>query len=75
MNLGVSSTVQGGKGDRERLVKDLDHMQKNGINNLRIMAASEGPDSEPFRMTPSLMPSPGYVLDLASSLVDIHNIT
>lgn len=24
-----------------------------------IMASSEGPDNEPFRMTPSLMPSPG----------------
>ncbi|KAJ3274749.1 hypothetical protein HDV01_002271 [Terramyces sp. JEL0728] len=56
MNLGA---VDSSWGDRQRLIQDLDHMKRFGINNLRIMAASEGPDTEPFRMKPSLMPSVG----------------
>lgn len=46
MNLGSN----GPGGDRTRLDRELDFLQKYGINNLRIMAASEGPNSEPFRM-------------------------
>ena len=68
MNLGSNGTG----GDRTRLDRELDFLQKYGINNLRIMAASEGPNSEPFRMvffrlfsfihfhkTPALLTSPG----------------
>ncbi len=44
---------------REQIMHDLDQFQKNGINVLRIMGASEGPDTEPWRMVPSLQPSPG----------------
>lgn len=41
-------------GNRERLVRELDHLQKLGINNLRIVAASEESDfalplSPPFQ--------------------------
>ena len=46
-------------GDRKRLLKELDHLQSLGLDNLRIMGASEGPDSEPFRMTPSMQTSKG----------------
>jgi mannan endo-1,4-beta-mannosidase len=55
MNLGVD----GPKGDRTRLVAELDRLQALGITNLRVMVASEGPNSEPYRMTPALMTSPG----------------
>jgi mannan endo-1,4-beta-mannosidase len=55
MNLGVD----GPSGNRLRLVEELDHLQQLGVTNLRIMASSEGPDTEPHRMVPSLMPSPG----------------
>ena len=55
MNLGMA----GDSGDRKRLIAELDHLQSIGINNLRIMASSEGPDSEPFRITPALMIEPG----------------
>lgn len=55
MNLGVD----GPGGDRARLVEELDHMQELGITNLRVMASSEGPDTEPYRITPALMVSPG----------------
>ena len=51
MNLGSD----GPKGDRQRLLRDLDDLKIKGVNNLRIMASSEGPDGEPFRSNPSLM--------------------
>jgi mannan endo-1,4-beta-mannosidase len=55
MNLGSS----GDGGNRERLIRELDRLQKLGITNLRIMALSEGPDTEPYRMVPSSQSSPG----------------
>ncbi|WP_152425003.1 glycoside hydrolase 5 family protein [Nafulsella turpanensis] len=55
--MNLASTARGG--DRERLKRELDHLQSIGIKNLRIMAATEGPDTEPNRMRPSLQPSPG----------------
>ncbi len=53
----LGSTGEGG--NRERLLKDLDLMQKLGINNLRILVGAEGPNDEPFRVTPALIQSPG----------------
>src|SRR5262245_15492393 len=55
MNLGA----EGATGDRARLGRELDRLQALGVTNLRVMAASEGPDTEPYRMVPSLMPQPG----------------
>jgi mannan endo-1,4-beta-mannosidase len=55
MNLGVD----GPSGDRARLVEELDRLQQLGVTNLRVMASSEGPDTEPYRMVPALMISPG----------------
>jgi mannan endo-1,4-beta-mannosidase len=55
MNLGVD----GSSGDRTRLLEELDQLQQLGVTNLRVMASSEGPDTEPYRMTPALMISPG----------------
>jgi mannan endo-1,4-beta-mannosidase len=46
-------------GDRQRLTAELDHLQRLGVTNLRVMAASEGPDSEPYRVVPALMIAPG----------------
>lgn len=45
--------------DRERLVRELDRMRSTGITNVRVMAASEGPDGQPWRMAPSLQTAPG----------------
>ncbi|KAG1054487.1 hypothetical protein G6F43_003512 [Rhizopus delemar] len=56
INLGA---VDSAGGNRTRLVKELDEMKEMGINNLRIMASSEGPDDQPFRMRPSLQYAPG----------------
>lgn len=55
MNLGMD----GADGDRARLGRELDRLRALGINNLRVIAASEGPDSEKYRVLPSLQPSPG----------------
>jgi mannan endo-1,4-beta-mannosidase len=55
MNLGVD----GPSGNRSLLNQELDRLQELGVTNLRVMAASEGPDTEPYRMVPALMESPG----------------
>src|ERR1043166_8117741 len=55
MNLGVDD----GKGNRKLLTAELDRLQKIGVTNLRVMAASEGPNTEPQRLVPALMDSPG----------------
>jgi mannan endo-1,4-beta-mannosidase len=58
MNLGAISSPST-PGDRARLGRELDRLQTLGITNVRVMAASEGPDTEPYRTVPSLMPQPG----------------
>ena len=55
MNLGVD----GPSGDRARLLRELDRLRDLGLVNLRVMASSEGPNSEPYRMVPALMTAPG----------------
>lgn len=65
MNLGIANNPT----YQARLIRELDHLQSLGINNLRIMAASEGPDSEPWRMVPALQPELGkYNEDLLKGL-------
>ncbi|CAG8677427.1 4477_t:CDS:2 [Funneliformis caledonium] len=54
MNLGASEG-----GNKSRVLKDLKILKENGINCVRIMAGSEGPEGEPYRMYPALMNSPG----------------
>jgi mannan endo-1,4-beta-mannosidase len=55
MNLGS----MGEAGNRARLLRELDELKKLGIENIRIMAATEGPDTEPSRAKPSLQPEAG----------------
>jgi len=55
MNLGVD----GPGGDRARLRRELDRLRELGVTNLRVMASSEGPNSEPYRTVPALMVAPG----------------
>lgn len=54
MNLGS----QGEGGNRERLIRELDLLKENGVTNLRVIAASEGPDTEPYRIVPALLQEP-----------------
>lgn len=46
-------------GDRQRLLAELDRLAALEVTNLRIMASGEGPDDEPWRVSPSLQPAPG----------------
>lgn len=45
MNLGYDN--------KERLVRELDKLQNIGINNLRVIALTEGPETEPYRIVPA----------------------
>jgi mannan endo-1,4-beta-mannosidase len=56
---GMNLAVEGPSGDRPRLLRELDRLRDLGLTNLRVMASSEGPNTEPFRMVPALMTSPG----------------
>ncbi|KAI8138476.1 glycoside hydrolase superfamily [Fennellomyces sp. T-0311] len=69
-------------GDRERMETEIKQLADMGINNVRIMASSEGPDDQPYRMRPSLMPKPGVYndailegLDYALDAIERHNMT
>jgi mannan endo-1,4-beta-mannosidase len=55
MNLGDA----GPSGNRAMLLEDLDALRQLGVTNLRVMAASEGPNTEPHRIVPALMTAPG----------------
>ncbi len=66
---GMNLAQEGDQSGRERLVRELDRLKSIGIDNLRILAASEGPDSEPIRIRPSLQFAAGqYNQDLLKGL-------
>jgi mannan endo-1,4-beta-mannosidase len=50
-------------GNRERLIRELDLMKEMGITNLRVLVGAEGPDNQPYRVTPGLQQSPGVYND------------
>lgn len=54
MNLGATDA----SGNHSRLLKELNKLQALGIKNLRIMAATEGPDTAPWRIVPALQTDP-----------------
>jgi mannan endo-1,4-beta-mannosidase len=56
---GINLSMIDSNGDRERLSRELDHLKDLGITNLRIMAGSEGPNTEPWRIAPALQTAPG----------------
>ncbi|WZL88175.1 beta-mannanase [Salinimicrobium sp. 3283s] len=55
-------------GDRERLIKELDLMKSQGIDNLRILVGAEG-GTQDFQVKPALQPQQGeYNQDLLDGL-------
>ncbi|CAF0896952.1 unnamed protein product [Adineta steineri] len=56
---GANLASQGPGGNRPRLLRELDRLHSLGINNLRIQAGSEGPNTEPWRIIPAMQPEPG----------------
>lgn len=66
---GINLGSQGPGGDRARLQRELDRLKAMGVTNLRVVGASEGPDTEPWRMVPALQTKPGvYNPDLLGGL-------
>ena len=64
----LGSTGQGG--NRKRLVKELDHMKKLGIDNLRILVGSDGVQGIKTKVEPTLQKSPGEYNDTILSGLD-----
>ena len=60
MNLGAPGNL----GNRALLVKELDKLKKIGVTQLRILALSEGPASEPYRIVPANLESPKHLNEL-----------
>lgn len=56
---GVNLASAGPGGDRERLGRELERLERLGVNNLRVLAGSEGPASAPYRLAPPLQPERG----------------
>ena len=54
---GANMGMSGEQGDRERLIRELDYLKALGINNLRVMGASEGKQFNTVR--PSIQPELG----------------
>jgi mannan endo-1,4-beta-mannosidase len=57
----LGSTGQGG--NRERLLKELDFMKDNGINNLRVLVGADGRDVQDVKVRPALQVAPGVYND------------
>src|SRR5271157_693099 len=56
---GINLGSTGPGGNRARLLRELDRLKALGLVNLRVVALSEGPDSEPWRMSPAVQKKPG----------------
>jgi mannan endo-1,4-beta-mannosidase len=56
---GMNLSSRGPGGDRPRLLRELDRLHALGVDNLRIIAASEGPDTAPWRIVPAVQKAPG----------------
>jgi mannan endo-1,4-beta-mannosidase len=55
---GANLGAQTEGGNRERLIRELDLLQSLGINNLRVLGASEG-DTQHNTVNPPIQPQPG----------------
>lgn len=60
---GVILGSEGQGGNRERLLKELDFMKENGINNLRVLVGADGPSGQKVKVMPTLQIEPGVYND------------
>ena len=56
---GAHLAMEGAAGDRMRLSRELDQLQKLGVRNVRVLASSEGDASIPYHVLPAMTPSAG----------------
>lgn len=54
---------EGEGGNRDRLIKELDFMKANGINNLRVLVGADGLAGQEVKVMPTLQQSPGVYND------------
>lgn len=54
---------EGQGGNRERLLKELDFMKANGVNNLRVLVGADGPAGQEVKVMPTLQVAPGVYND------------
>lgn len=54
---------QGEGGNRERLIRELDHLDSLGVNNLRILVGADGADGTLTKVMPTLQKTPGVYND------------
>lgn len=54
---GMYLGMPGESGDRQRLIKELDHLKELGLTNLRILGSSEGDGL--YQITPTMQTNPG----------------
>ena len=59
MNHWAAPTLARDRVGWDRVRHDFDVLQGLGVNAIRLMGSTEGPDSEPFRIVPSMQPSEG----------------
>jgi mannan endo-1,4-beta-mannosidase len=57
----LGSTGEGG--DRDRLLRELDFMNSNGIDNLRILIGADGENGVATKVEPTLQTAPGVYND------------
>lgn len=60
---GAILASEGQGGNRKMLKKQLDLMQKYGIDNLRILVGGDGPEGDPSQIRPTLQKEPGVYND------------
>ena len=56
---GTTLAREGNQAGWDQVRRDLDGLQAAGINMIRTTAATEGPDTEPFRIVPTIQPAMG----------------
>ena len=56
---GTTLARDGNQAGWDQVRRDLDGLQAAGINMIRTTAATEGPDTEPFRIVPTIQPAMG----------------
>ena len=54
---------QGQAGNRQRLLRELDHLTAHGINNLRVLVGADGKDGIPTKAEPALQIEAGVYND------------
>lgn len=64
----LGSTGQGG--NRERLAKELDLMQANGVDNVRVLVGGDGTETVPTHIRPVLQKAPGVYNDTILEALD-----